>query len=245
MSKDWKVFYQTEANGYDARRYRSWYGTLFVQLYHTVLQEILDNNTDCPNPLILDVASGTGHNLETLMQHDRSVIAIDLTFAMLEESRHQRQSTIPTYILGDTFTLSFPDDTFDVVASSRFLHLFPKQRQQEAMREMIRVLKPEGMLIVDFYNHYQWQLLSPFIAVYRMFKRRRPTEDTRNTVSDVQKWMCQQGLIIQQSIGVGSYLLILARFLPNNFAYKLGHIFNHPPFRFLSEQFIISARKVS
>ncbi|MCP4420323.1 MAG: class I SAM-dependent methyltransferase [Chloroflexi bacterium] len=241
MSKDWRNFYTVEAKGYDAQRYQSWYGALFKQLYHTALRTVLD---DCaPEALILDVASGTGHNLTTLADYGRLAIASDLTLAMLQESRKQHQQTNLTYTLGSALELPFPDNLFDVVASARFLHLFPKSEQQAIIKEMTRILKPGGLLIVDFYNHYQWLFLSPFIGIYRAIKRKRPTEDTRNTISNVHRWMGQQNLAVRQTIGVSSYLLILARFLPVATALKLGRIFQTRPLRFLSEQFIISAKK--
>jgi len=139
--------------------------------------------------------------------------------------------------------LPFSNDTFDVVVSSRFLHLFSETQQQLFVQEMGRILKPGGVLIVDFYNRYPWLLLSPFIALYRTIKRKRPTGDTLNTITKVCRWMEQQNFAVRRKIGIGSYLLLMARFLSDVTAFRLGRLFGSPPFRFLCEQFIIIAQK--
>ncbi|MBW1726425.1 MAG: methyltransferase domain-containing protein [Deltaproteobacteria bacterium] len=241
MSKQWQAFYQTEAKCYNAQRYHSWYGALFARLHHNFLREVMSGCAK--DASILDLACGTGHNLAVLLDYGRLVVACDLTSAMVQEAIKQYKGEKLVYTLGNALQLPFPDNTFDVVASSRFLHLFPESQQQLCVREMNRILKPGGLLIVDFYNRYQWLFLSPFIALYRAIKCKRPTEDTLNTIFKVKRWMAKQDLTMKRAIGVGSYFLILARFLPDDSVFRLGRLFGRPPFRILSEQFIVVAQK--
>jgi ubiquinone/menaquinone biosynthesis C-methylase UbiE len=242
MANKWKSFYTIEAEIYNRRRYASWYGRLFAQLHHAALQDVLRGRP--PDHHILDLASGTGHNLPMLLNCSRLVVACDLTAAMLKESRKEyRAKSNIAYSVGDALILPFADNTFDVVASARFLHLFSKPHQQVVLGEMVRVLKPGGLLLVDFYNNSHWRLLSPLINIYRLVKKKRPTEDTRNSVRDVHQWLRQLSVRVHQTVGISSYLLLLLRILPQAQVFKVGQVFRHPPFRCLSEQFLIAARK--
>lgn len=237
----WKEFYKNESINYDRIRYDYWYGNIFSLLHESALSEMLKNYM--PKSVILDVASGTGHNLAALSRSGGAVMALDLTSEMLLESRKKIWHSSVAYIIGDAFCLPFPDNCFDVVSSSRFLHLFSEKQQQIVMIEMIRVLKPGGLIIIDFYNIYSWIIFYPIIIIYRILKCKRPTKDTRNSVSSVHKFLLERNLSLNETIGVGSYLLYFARFLPEKFAIKLGEFFKNKPCRFLSEQFIVSAQK--
>lgn len=48
--------------------------------------------------------------------------------------------------------LPFKDASFDIVTSLNFLHLFDVPTQQFCVAEMKRVLKPEGILVLEFTN---------------------------------------------------------------------------------------------
>lgn len=54
----------------------------------------------------------------------------------------------------DATKMSFPDDTFDVVLSNLCIHNIPTEAARDAaLREVVRVLKPEGKAVIsDFKN---------------------------------------------------------------------------------------------
>lgn len=238
---NWKKFYKKESVNYDQTRYGYWYGNLFALLHENAMMEMLNNIEE--KRIILDVASGTGHNLKALSNCGSLVIALDMTHEMLLESRKKHWKTSVGYMIGDAFYLPFADNSFNVVSSSRFIHLFPLKQQQLLVDEMIRVLKPGGYLIVDFYNLNSWLFFYPIISIYRFFKDKRPGEDTRNSITGVQNLLLKRNLSLHGTVGVGSYLLYLCRFFPDKIALKFGKIFKSKPFRLFSEQFIVSAKK--
>ena len=97
---------------------------------------------------VLDVASGTG-DLALEIQNscpDCEVIASDFCAEMLA---HAASRGIEKTIVADALNLPFPDRGFDVVTVAfglRNMADYP-----EALREMLRVLKPGGhLLILDF-----------------------------------------------------------------------------------------------
>ena len=123
MANKWKDFYTIEAEIYNRRRYASCMAGFSPNCTMRRCRTFCGGGR--PIADILDLASGTGHNLPMLSNCGRLVVACDLTAAMLEESRKEyRAKSNIAYSVGDALILPFADNTFDVVASARFLHLF-------------------------------------------------------------------------------------------------------------------------
>ena len=100
--------------------------------------------------LVLDVATGTGHTAFALANHVRAVIGIDLTVEMLEESKRLGATRgIANVALGlaDVHDLPFPSETFHLITCRRAAHHF--SRIGQALREMHRVLRAGGRLVID------------------------------------------------------------------------------------------------
>jgi len=98
----------------------------------------------------LDVATGTGHTALAVAPHVASIIGFDLTPEMLAEAdklRAARGVTNVTFREGDVHALPFPAASFDLVTSRRAPHHF--SNINAALREMKRVLRPGGRLLID------------------------------------------------------------------------------------------------
>ena len=104
-----------------------------------------------PAPLVLDVATGTGRLPRALMRQpgfEGQVIGLDLSRRMLRYAvRWTAQfSDQLTYIWQDARQLPFDDDTFDAVTCLEALEFTPRPR--EVLAELVRVLRPGGVLLV-------------------------------------------------------------------------------------------------
>jgi SAM-dependent methyltransferase len=95
---------------------------------------------------VLDVACGTGVVAITAARVGAQVAALDLTPELLERARENEQlaEVKVEWHEGDVEKLPFKDGEFDVVLS-QFGHMFAP-RPQLAVSEMLRVLKPKGMI---------------------------------------------------------------------------------------------------
>ena len=94
---------------------------------------------------ILDCGCGTGNNLPMLRAYGRAV-GIDLTFSGLAYARRQGETLVAR---ASAFTLPFSDDTFDLVTSFDVIYAFDDRQAAEALREMHRVLRPGGHLVLN------------------------------------------------------------------------------------------------
>jgi len=96
---------------------------------------------------VLDVGTGTGVVGITARRLGAKVTGLDLTPALLAQARDSAAVVGYDDIIwmeGDAEALPFPDASFDVVLS-QFGHMFAP-RPEVAMAEMLRVLKPGGVV---------------------------------------------------------------------------------------------------
>lgn len=103
---------------------------------------------------VLEVAVGTGLAFEEIVRANPSGRneGIDLTPAMLARARRrlERAQTNGRWNLaiGDAFSLPFEDATFDLVHNAYMFDLLPEPDFDRLLREMRRVLRPGGRLVV-------------------------------------------------------------------------------------------------
>lgn len=107
---------------------------------------------DGQRPLaVLDVACGTGDFTIAIARHapcGSRVLGIDLSEEMMAEGRRKiaAANMAATMEYGDCENLSYADNTFDRVSVGFGIRNF--EHQEVGLREMLRVLKPGGKLVV-------------------------------------------------------------------------------------------------
>jgi len=236
---DYQQFYSEEASRYESTRYGSPYGRLFRLLQRRAIQDALAARGE--HTRILDVATGTGQMLPVFRDTGAMVVASDLTAAMLAEARRSISDDDVAYCVGDAFSLPYADGQFDVVASSRFLHLFDLTAQQLLLKEMARVMKPGGLLIVDFYSVHGRRWIWLPMAAYRLLLRKRPENDVRVTLSRAYDMVRACGLQPVRTQGLGNLLLALVPWLPIEWRCRWGEWLGRHCVR-MSEQFLVVSR---
>src|SRR5690606_6194815 len=97
---------------------------------------------------VLEVAVGTGKNLPLYPPEVEELVGVDLSPAMLEVARRRAAElgTDVELLEADAEALPFPDASFDTVASSLSTCTFPDPVR--ALREMRRVCKPDGQILL-------------------------------------------------------------------------------------------------
>ncbi|HVF03975.1 MAG TPA: demethylmenaquinone methyltransferase [Frankiaceae bacterium] len=115
-----------------------------------------------PGEVALDLAAGTGTSAKTLAQSSGArVVACDFSLGMLRVGVTRNAHDRVAYVAGDGLRLPFADASFDAVTISfglRNLHDL-----DAGLRELARVTKPGGRLVVCEFSRPVW---APFRRVY-------------------------------------------------------------------------------
>lgn len=148
------------------KQFDGWSGTyddsilqrlLFVPSHNYALGEMQDR-TGQPFRM-LDIGCGTGAFTRRVLKEHREaeVWGVDFSSKMIEAGRKRsdRLESRIRYVQADSESLPLADDTFDVVSCSNSFHHYPNQ--SAAVREMYRVLRPGGrLIIIDGYRDRLW-----------------------------------------------------------------------------------------
>jgi ubiquinone/menaquinone biosynthesis C-methylase UbiE len=105
---------------------------------------------------ILDVGAGTGYLLSRLVRatgEDQEIVAVDLSRQMLKNSesyllKHHHLTPRTRFEQADCRKLPWEENTFDLYVSSYLFDLLPETELRQALKEMERVLVPDGYAIL-------------------------------------------------------------------------------------------------
>jgi demethylmenaquinone methyltransferase / 2-methoxy-6-polyprenyl-1,4-benzoquinol methylase len=113
--------------------------------------------------LVLDLAAGTGTSSRAFSRRGAQCVACDFSLGMLSVGARRPAAGL-AFAAGDALALPFRDATFDVVTISFGLRNVADTGQ--ALREMLRVTRPGGRLVICEFSHLPVQRLN---AIYEQY----------------------------------------------------------------------------
>lgn len=129
---------------------------------------------------ILDVGCGTGDYVQVALCHQGSYHGIDFSSTMASQARRRVgvgfQEARNTFIVASGERIPYKDSSFDLILAIGFIEYF--QDPTEAIREVRRVLKAGGTLVMqsykrDLFSSLSWLIMGGLRFVYHLFFRRR------------------------------------------------------------------------
>ncbi len=133
--------------------------------------------------LAADIGAGTGFITEGLLRRGLRVIAVDQSQEMIAVMK-EKFKVFPRvdYRPGESTALPIEDNTVDYVFANMYLHHV--QFPPAAIKEMARILKPGGKLIITDLDEHEFEFLrSEQHDRWLGFKR-----------EDLQRWFTRAGL---------------------------------------------------
>lgn len=117
---------------------------------------------------ILDLAAGTGTSSVALARSGAEIVAADFSPGMIAEGR-RRHADVPgvSFVEADATALPFGDEEFDSVTMS--FGLRNVQDVDAALRELLRVTKPGGRMVICEFSHPTSPIMG---ALYRFYNDR-------------------------------------------------------------------------
>ena len=180
-------FYDQFAGEFDVRMNRYDLETRLRVIFEQLLPE------DLSGKMLLDVGCGTGWFSRKAMERGARVTSLDVGLNLLEQVGRKCSSQC---CLGSICALPFADGTFDVVISSEVIEHVPEPHL--AVRELVRVLKPGGVLALTTPNRI-WHFAISFANRIGA----RPYEGYENWVGygELHQWLEKEGLAIETQFG--------------------------------------------
>jgi demethylmenaquinone methyltransferase/2-methoxy-6-polyprenyl-1,4-benzoquinol methylase len=180
-----------------AKRYDITNDVLSLGMDRRWRRDVIDAVAPQPGEMVLDLAAGTGTSSAPFAEAGATVIPCDFSVGMLRVGKEARPD-LP-FVAGDGTRLPFADDTFDAVTISFGLRNIVDP--VAGLRELQRVTKPGGRLVVCEFSH---PTNGPFRTVYMEYLMKALPTIARAVSSSpdayvylaesIRAWPDQQGL---------------------------------------------------
>jgi 2-polyprenyl-3-methyl-5-hydroxy-6-metoxy-1,4-benzoquinol methylase len=196
---DRRIFYDTIAPQFDTIINKYEIEKRLKIIFTRLLPEPLENK------LVLDMGCGTGWFTQRLLVGSARVVASDIGHQLLVETRKKYRDALLAQ--NSLERLGFASNTFDVIVCTEVIEHTPDP--QHSVHELLRVLKPNGILILTVPNH-RWHFS---VTVANWFGI-RPYKGYENWVlpNDLTQWVTEAGGCVEQLIGFNLFPLFYKPF---------------------------------
>ena len=109
---------------------------------------------------VLELATGPGALAKRIAPVTKHMLATDYSEGMIAEAKKGACPKNLRFEVADALSLPYADASFDAVVIVNALHLLPEP--ERALREMARVLRPDGVLIAPNFVKQRESLLTRF-----------------------------------------------------------------------------------
>ena len=136
-----------------------------------------------PGQRVLDLAAGTATSSAALARTGAAVVGCDFSLGMLRVGARAGHEGV-SLVAGDALRLPFADGAFDAVTMS--FGLRNTADPDQALRELLRVTRSGGRLVVCEFSHPTW---APFRTVYVEYLMRLLPAVARRVSSDPEAYV--------------------------------------------------------
>lgn len=116
-----------------------------IELEH--LHRYLLASQFCAEKNVLDIACGEGYGSSLLANYAFSVVGIDISENAINHARTKYDKKNLKFIVGDCVQIPLPDKSIDFVVSFETIEHI--ENHEQMMAEVVRVLKPTGLVLIS------------------------------------------------------------------------------------------------
>ena len=192
-------FWDKFANYYD-----TFIDKVFRKTYKTILENI-DSDINISHS-VLEIGTGTGIIPFSIYSKVSSIIAIDISPGMVRVANQKlKKSEIKNvdFQIQDSYNLTFPDKSFDIVIASNLFHLL--YEPEKPLKEIIRVMKDNGLFIAPTLcvgENTKSKIIATVIGFISGFK-----VVNKWSFQDFKSMLTNNGLVIYKAIKIEDKLL--------------------------------------
>ncbi len=147
-----------------------------------------------PDYKILDLGCGNGRLYQLLEKQAVEYTGLDNSRSLIRIAKEKYPEV--SFISSDALNLPFEGEEFNLIFSIAMLHQIPsRELRLLALKEMKRVLKNKGILILTSWNLWQPKLIFKYKLWHLIFGLKRKNLDKRDVYIP---WKLKDGKIIQR-----------------------------------------------
>lgn len=109
--------------------------------------------------LVLEIGCGTGLFTKELAQTDNTIVAIDISDALIQKATERVHAPNVNFVLGNAYQTPFDSTSYDFIVGSSSLHHLDVD---SALKEFSRILKPGGKIMFTEPN-----MMNPQVALIK------------------------------------------------------------------------------
>lgn len=149
---------------------------------------------------VLDIACGEGYGSAIMADRARRVIGVDISIETIQHARIKYLGTRALeFLVGDCTAMPLGSETVDVVVS--FETIEHHDRHQEMMREIRRVLRPGGLLIMSSPDRQNYSIAPEYHNEFHV------KELFRDEFEELLREHFRHHLLLGQKVSYGSLLV--------------------------------------
>lgn len=154
----------------------------------TTFEKLLDDGLLRVGARVLELGCGAGTYVRLLGKRGYRVVGLDYSLPSLSRAMTADPRRVGRYLAGGAYALPFGSDSFQAVVCIGVLPVLDHPGQ--ALDEMIRVLQPGGLLLVETLNAW-----NPVAVARRVlaFVRQRPTRLHYGSARGLERLMSTRG----------------------------------------------------
>ncbi|HEX2865561.1 MAG TPA: methyltransferase domain-containing protein [Ignavibacteriales bacterium] len=122
--------------------------------YKRFRRKVMELSGISPASSVLDFGCGVGLFEEYIKKNmelcEGKITGVDTGKELIEIAKSSFQDTrnYEFFLIDESGRLPFPDNSFDIILSSFVLHLLTRPQKADVLKEFMRVLKPDGHMLL-------------------------------------------------------------------------------------------------
>lgn len=212
FEEEWKRRFESFAQDYEVDYLISGWSDNGLKQRLALFKQLIEGQK-LPFPAqILELGCGAGNYVRFLADIGHRVVGVDYSLPSLNRALSADRKQAGHYVGGDAYRLPFCNECFDFVISIGVLQALGSP--ERALDEMVRVLRPGGLLVIEFLNAFE--LAALVRSAVEKLRHKLPRVHTYSSF-DVHRWLLKRGVSFIHRAGI---------YLPPRRAPWLGCIFN-------------------
>ena len=197
FDEEWQARFQRFGRGYEADHKVSGWSESGLERRLSLFAHLLSEQSLPSSSRILDAGCGAGTYVRFLAERGYQAVGMDYSRPSLQRALAADPHKHGRYLGGDAYRLPFLSETFELVVSIGTFQAM--ENPAEALKEMVRVLRPKGLVVVECLNSRE--LISQVKTLVERLKG-IPQKVRTYPPQEVEGWMDACGVTVLNRKGV-------------------------------------------